>query len=92
MSDEAAIWVVDRVEGDVAVLVDDDGVESSVKLERLGLAVSEGEVLRVGARSDGAPDWSGAQRDPDARRERLERAREALEDLKRRDPGGDVVL
>jgi hypothetical protein len=105
-----AIWVVDRIEGDVVVLVEDgSGASVDVARARLGAnaeagarggdgggsdlraSVDEGAVLRVPV-VGGVPDWGRAEADERLRRERLEDARDLLDELKRRDPGGDVVL
>lgn len=37
---------VDRIEGTVAVLVDEDGVARSVALEQLPSAIAEGDMVR----------------------------------------------
>jgi hypothetical protein len=96
--EDEAIWVVDRIEGDVVVLVEDgSGASVDVARARLGSStdagarVDEGAVLRVPV-VGGVPDWGRAQADERLRRERLEDARDLLDELKRRDPGGDVVL
>jgi hypothetical protein len=96
--EDEAIWVVDRIEGDVVVLVEDgSGASMDVARARLGSStdagarVDEGAVLRVPV-VGGVPDWGRAQADERLGRERLEEARDLLDELKRRDPGGDVVL
>ena len=86
------IWVVDRVEGSIAVLVHDGGERTEdVPLEMLPAASGEGTLLRV-PEADGRPDWAAATLDVEARRARLRAAKEVLERLKRRDPGGDIAL
>ncbi len=88
----ARIWVVDRVEGRVAVLVaDDDGGRTDVPLARLPGGLGEGAVLRVPL-SGGRPVWKGATVDEGLRRARLDEAEGALDRLRHRDPGGDVSL
>lgn len=85
-------WVIDRVEGRVAVLVaDDDGSRTEVPLARLPAGVGEGAVLGV-PRSDRQPAWEGARVDEGLRQARLDEAESALGRLRRRDPGGDVAL
>ena len=87
-----ALWVVDRVEGSVAVLVRDGGERTEdVPLEMLPAGSREGTLLRV-PEADGRPDWAAATLDEEARRARLREAEEVLERLKRRDPGGDITL
>ena len=88
----ARIWVVDRVEGRVAVLVaDDDGCRTELPLARLPDGVGEGAVLRV-PQPRGQPAWRRARVDEALRRARLEEAEGALDRLRRRDPGGDISL
>ena len=93
MSKPEAIWVVDRIEGDTSVLVE-DGTGRTLDVSRSLLAVSidEGMVLRVPTTVEGGPDWGLAEPDEELRRRRLAEARAVLEELKKRDPGGDVVL
>jgi hypothetical protein len=92
MSERTAFYTVDRMEGDIAVLVGDDGVELDVPEKTLPVKVREGVVLRVRLAADGTPDWSSATLDPAERERRLKQARETLNRLRQTDPGGDVVL
>ena len=86
------LWVVDRVQGSVAVLVrDGDERTEDVPMETLPAGSREGTVLRV-PEVDGRPDWTAAVLDEEARRARLREAAEVLERLRRRDPGGDIKL
>ena len=87
-----AVWTVDRVEGGVAVLVRDSGGRVvDVPLSTLPAGAREGSVLRV-PETEGRPDWAGAALDEELRRARLDDAERVLRRLRRRDPGGDVVL
>jgi hypothetical protein len=95
MNDETRVevWVVDQVADGLAVLVEDeDEIVVQVASDLLGDMAIEGAVLRVPLGSVGQPEWDLATRDVQAEEERLDAAREAIEDLKNRDPGGDVVL
>ena len=86
-------FTVDRLESRVAVLIDDDGRELEVARRRLPKdARREGAVLRVELDASGDPDWTTAAVDAEEEERRLGDARERLERLRRRDPGGDVVL
>ena len=86
------IWVVDRVNEPLAVLVaDDDGRSAEVPLAELPAAVREGSVLRV-PHSDGEPQWDAAEVEEELRRARLKEAEAALARLRQRDPGGDITL
>lgn len=92
MSDSERHWVVDRIEGEVAVLVaDDDQERLDVPLDVLPCGVREGTVLKVPG-SKGHPLWGSAMLDEELRLKRLRRAETILDELKDRDPGGDIVL
>ena len=92
MSEAERIWVVDRVEGRIAVLVADDEEETlDVPLNVLPHGLREGTVLRV-TESEGHPLWASAMLDEELRLRRLRQAETALNELKSRDPGGDIVL
>lgn len=86
------IWVVDRIESGIAVMVrDDDARQKDVPVAVLPADTREGAVLRV-PEVQGRPVWSHAAADEEMRLERLRKAGEVLQRLRRRDPGGDVVL
>ena len=91
MSEREAFYTVDRIEGDIAVLVGDDGVGVDVRRNALRVRAREGMVLRVPL-SDHGPDWSSCTIDDAERERRLAEARERLARLRNSDPGGDVVL
>lgn len=85
-------WTVDRVEAGVAVLIRDTGEQvTEVPLSGLPAGTREGSVLRV-ADAEGRPDWPSAVLDEELRQARLDEAGRILQRLRRRDPGGDVVL
>ena len=93
MSGGKGIWVVDRIEGDTVVLVHTEtGRSLEVSRGLIVVNVDEGAVLRVPVTDEDAPDWSLAVLDEELRRRRLAEAQEILDQLKGRDPGGDVVL
>jgi hypothetical protein len=84
-------YVVDRIEGDLVVLVEDESGEMvNVDSWELPL-VNEGTVLRVSVR-DNQPQWSTAEIDDHEATRRKAESRQILADLKKRDPGGDVEL
>jgi hypothetical protein len=92
MSTDSETWVVDRFEAQVAVLVSDSGdvVETERSLLPPGSRV--GAVLRVARGADGDIEWAGAVVDEEATRERLAESKAILEELRKRDPGGDIAL
>jgi uncharacterized membrane protein len=93
MTDAERIFVVDRIEGGLLVLVaDDDAATHTVRRSDLPSGCDEGAVLRVPIDSGGQPQWSAAVVDEALRRERFDAMRKQLDRLKGRDPGGDVTL
>ena len=92
MSIEPEVFVVDRFESDLAVLVGDDGVVVDVPRTSLPVGVRSGTVLSVTRDAAGAIFWSEAQIDEEATAQRLAEAESLLEDLRKRDPGGDIIL
>jgi hypothetical protein len=86
--------VIDRIEGAVAILADDEGGGITLPLDRLptGPAWAEGLVIRVPLDTAGRPDWRSAQPDHAETRRRLEEGADVLKRLRERDPGGDVTL
>lgn len=87
------VYVVDRIEGGVVVLVPEDDAfpDEEVSADDLGPAVSEGDVVRATV-SEGVLGWRDAVLDPLLKAERLKRAEDRLRRLRKRDPGGDIVL
>ena len=85
-------YAVDRLEGQIAVLVGDD--ESTVEVPRSNLParVREGSVLRVDLGPNGKPDWPSATIDDKERERRLKAAQEQLKRMSESDPGGDITL
>lgn len=92
MNENERVWVVDRVEAGFAVLVADNDQETlNVPLGVLPQGSREGSVLLVPERMDG-PSWASSRLDEELREERLRSAETALIELRKRDPGGDIVL
>ncbi|HIC16153.1 MAG TPA: DUF3006 domain-containing protein [Gemmatimonadetes bacterium] len=92
MSDTERIWVVDRIEREAAVLVADENQEMlDIALDILPDGLREGSVLKVAEDMDG-PLWASASLDEESKLERLREAEEVLDELRERDPGGDIVL
>jgi len=89
---KAHFYVVDRVEGEHAVLVGDGGDDHVVKLRDLPRDAKEGAVFRVSRDSKGNLDWGTAEIDEREAARRRRMADEVLRDLRRRDPGGDIEL
>jgi hypothetical protein len=85
------VWVVDRVESGIAVLIEDEGeIVVEVSTQELGANAVEGAVLVVPLGAVGEPVWEEAVRDDGSEGDRVERAEEILERLRSRDPGGDI--
>lgn len=92
MSTEARHFVVDRVVDHIAILQGDDGELHRLDTSRVPVALREGAVLRARRSADGAIDESTVELDEEETARRLAEAGELLDDLKQRDPGGDVIL
>ncbi len=93
MGDAPEVWVVDRVDGAVAVLVaQDTEIVVQVQAELLGADAVEGAVLLVPLGAIGEPVWAEAERDEEAEARLRADAEETIERLKKRDPGGNVSL
>jgi hypothetical protein len=87
-----AFYAVDRLEGNIAVLVSDSGATVQRPRVELPTGLREGAVLRVRFGAQNLPDWSSAVIDKEEEKRRLRQAKEMLDDLKRSDPGGDIKL
>jgi hypothetical protein len=84
------LYAVDRIEGALAVLIDDAGRAVDVRVDLLPPALEEGSVVRVPHGPAGDPDWSAARLVPGEAERRRAEARDRLDELRRRDPGGDI--
>jgi len=82
-------YVVDRIEGRIAVVVADDDRTFDVPRSQLPKGSREGTVLRA---ADDEPDWSKAEIDEAEGHRRVEQSRETLRRLGETDPGGDIEL
>ena len=75
MSERKRVWVVDRIEGKVAVLVaDDDQKTLDMPLTALPHGLREGTVLRV-TESKGHPLWTSAMLDEELKVEKAQASR-----------------
>ena len=92
MSTEPEYIVLDRYESEIAVLVSDDGGVIEVDRSQLPNGAKPGMVLRVTRDETGELLWGNAQIDVEATAKRLEEAESLLGALRKRDPGGDIVL
>jgi Protein of unknown function (DUF3006) len=86
-------FVIDRIEGSIAVVVADDGRTFDVPTRALPNVSREGTVLRIDRAADSKPpDWAEAIADEAERLRRLDRARQTIHRLSRTDDGGDIEL
>ena len=85
-------YAIDRLEGETAVLIGDDGRTVELPRSSLPARVREGSVLRVALGHDGVPDWSTARIDDKERERRLKAAEDQLKRMSESDPGGDITL
>jgi hypothetical protein len=86
------IYAVDRIQHRTAVLVDDGGHYVLVPCSRLPRELKESDVLRVPVDDANTPDWGRAEIDEEEGERRRGEAGRVIEELERRDPGGDVKL
>ncbi len=87
-----AYFVVDRLEGRIAVVVGDDGSLHDVHKSRLPSGASEGSVLSVSSDTNGRLDWSHARLDEAERDRRLKEVEQRIDRVRSLDPGGDLDL
>ncbi len=85
-------YTVDRLNAATAVLIDENGNTIAIPKNRLGVTPEEGMVLFIPVNNSGTPNWDGARIDQEATEEARDEARKILDELKERDPGGDVKL
>lgn len=86
------VYVVDRIVGGWAVVVDEAGASTSVHRARFRTALGEGVVLRVPLDPGEEPEWEVATVDHAAGERLAEQGAAILRKLRDRDPGGDVAL
>ena len=85
-------YTVDRLDASTVVLVDDDGRSTALPKSRFCLALEEGMILFVPVDGSGTPDWYAARGDHAAADEITQEAQDILDELRGRDPGGEVKL
>ena len=86
------IWAVDRIEGEVAVLVSDTNNRIvEVSLKKLPKGTKEKSILHVFERRD-QPVWGSAVLDESIEAQKESEAEGIVQDLKQRDPGGDITI
>jgi hypothetical protein len=85
-------YAVDRIRHRTALLVDDQQRQTLVPTSRLPRELAEGQVLLVPVDEAGTADWGRARIDEAESARRTAQAEEGIEELKKRDPGGDVEL
>lgn len=91
-TDEGGFYVVDRVEGSLAVIISDSEQEHLVSLTQLPGELREGDVLRPKLDCNGEPIWTTARFDKEESDRRKQNATATIHDLRRRDPGGDLSI
>lgn len=85
-------YAVDRLNETTAVLIDENGNTIAIPKNRLGVTPEEGMILFIPVDSSGTPNWNEARVDQEAAEAARKEARKILDELKERDPGGDVKL
>ncbi len=86
------IYVVDRIEGELVVLIaDETGEKENLDSWELPV-VDEGTVLAVKLDTNDKPQWGSVSILEEETERRKKYGSDRLEDLKKRDPGGDIAL
>lgn len=80
-------WTLDRFEGEVAILINDNGGTVYVGRSDLPDGSVEGVVLSVPIAQDGSHDLSKAEIEHDSTSERRQQAHDLLEELRERKSG-----
>ena len=89
----SAVFVVDRREGAIVVVMDEKDNAIDVPASELPRgARAEGAVLRVPVDPVGAPRWGDAVRDRSEERRRRAELAARIDRLRRTDRGGDIDL
>lgn len=81
-------YAVERLNGQIAMLADDDGRSVALPLARLPKGVKKGCVLSIRLDNAGTPSWSSAEIDEEEAERRIaeaERLKDELRDKKRSD-------
>ena len=85
-------YVVDRVEGELVVLVDDETGDTENLVSWELPQVDEGMVLAVQIDNNNKPKWGTAKVLEAETKRRAQQGDRRLDELKKRDPGGDIKL
>ena len=78
-------FAIDRIEGNTAVVLGDDGRDHAVPIGALPHTSQEGSVLRVRLDEQGHPDWNTARVDEQETHRRIAEARARIDVLRNRD-------
>ncbi len=92
MPTENRYFAVDRLEAGVAVLISDRGKVFEVASALLPEGARDGTVLRLEWDGVGEVPWATAEIDRAEAERRVDDVRRILDALRKRDPGGDVVM
>ena len=77
-------YAVDRINGQIAVLADDEGRHVALPLARLPRGVTRGTVLSIPLDRAGTPAWSSAEIDEEEAKRRAAEAERLRKGLKER--------
>lgn len=67
-------YAVDQLNGQIAVLADDEGRSVALPVSRLPKGVKKGSVLSIHLDNAGTPSWSSAEIDADEAKRRADEA------------------
>ena len=88
----ARLMAVDRLEGRLAILVDDSNEVHEVPSAELPKPVREGACFSIPIGTGGKPLWRNAVPAPEEERRRKAEAKERIARLSANDHGGDLDL
>ena len=89
---EHETWIVDRFEGEWAVVEREGGATFNLPRDLLPNGTKEGDVLRIALSGRGDQQIWTLQRDSDETERRRKALGQQVEELRARDPGGDITL
>ncbi len=75
-------YAVDQLNGQIAVLADDEGRSVALPVARLPKGVTKGSVLSIRLDNAGTPSWSSAEIDEDEAKRRTDEAERMDKELK----------
>jgi hypothetical protein len=83
---------VDRADGDIVVVVADDGRSFELARKNFKTRPAEGTIYRVSVNDAGEPKWASMVRDAAETTRRRKELKARMDALRCKDDGGDIKL